>query len=180
MRELKQVRPNPRLQRTRSAPLRSPLSRKLLGRVSARSVERAVFLMAMAWLITGTALPKCVLQRIPILLAAKDSCSGTSLEGVSLEIFANDDAAGVRISPQPSRTNAVGRFDGEFEFSTYSGFERLHGDVCDRRLSRITVVATRQGYVTTRLEISGKSLRAVTDSARGAARVLELKMTPAP
>jgi hypothetical protein len=173
--------PNKSLQRPRFALLRAPLSRKPLGdqRTALMKRRRTCILVVLVGLMADQPLfSKCMLRPVPIRLSTKDSCTGRPVPNVALAVFTNDDQYGVDLKPAAGKTDQQGTFEGSFFFNTYSGTRPPGTDQCDRRLARLTVVATCRGYADKRIEFSGQRLRTVTNHG-GGIELPPIEMVPA-
>ena len=157
--------PNTALQRTRSAPLRLPLSFKMLGGMKAHRV--VITLSVAIMLAPSLAFGKCGWAVYQLNATVTDRASQAPLAGASLVFFADGEAETwladwTETKPERYLTDVAGRFTGAFRLSTYSGWFPV--DRCNRKLKRVTVVVTRAGYVGKRFTVDVPKLLMQTEA----------------
>ena len=166
--------PNPRLQRTRSAPRRSPLSRKPFGPSHMRAL--AVICLICCGL-SSSADGKCSFQTYIIRAEVLDARSRTPIGGAVLTFFANGDKEAWPIEwrttePEFYSTDNAGRFEGVFHLSTDSGAFVGLIDRCNRTIKKLRVVIARSGYLARRVEF--KAGQITWGETGDQAKILEL------
>ena len=161
--------PNMRVQRTRSSasPPHSPLTRGPLGgRKSLLGTVATLFLTVAG---SGVADGKCGYIVYQLNAEVRDSKSQEAIVGAALVFFADDEAEMWPLDwsdtkQENFRSGQDGKFSGVFRLSSQSG--SFITDRCNRKLKRVTVVVTRDGYVGRLFHLSVSKLGYFTDDGR--------------
>ncbi len=114
---------------------------------------------------------KCGWDLYQLDATVRDRNSLSPLGDATLVFFAGNEPEIWRVNwsdtnPAHYVTDQTGRFSGLFRFATYSGW--LLVDLCNRKLKRITVVVTRQGYVGRRFTVKVADLQSRQEGDRTA------------
>ena len=163
--------PNPRVQRTRSSPSarHSPLTRHPLGSRRSRTATAAALLLTVLGL-PSAALAKCGWRNYEIHLQVQERGSLVPLQDATLTFFVNDDEETWPIDwrftePDRFKTREDGWFAGLFIFPTASG-SFLGMDRCNRKLKKLTVVVTREGFFGRRVTFRSDQISAREDGGK--------------